>query len=189
MPCLVRPALEHLPSYQAALSRGWSPNNVRPEAAQEELQAIQLDPAAFVASLDDPLATGRPVVLPDGQQVPRLPGFARWIWDGEFVGSINLRWQNGTPELPPHCLGHIGYAVVPWKRGLGFATRALAELLPHARAVGLPYVDLTTDPENRPSQRVIESNGGWLVERFEKIGAYGGAASLRYRIDLAPPAG
>jgi predicted acetyltransferase len=41
------------------------------------------------------------------------------MWDGEFCGSIGLRWLPGTEELPPHCLGHIGYAVVPWKRRLG----------------------------------------------------------------------
>jgi predicted acetyltransferase len=39
------------------------------------------------------------------------------MWDGDFAGAINLRWQPGTAELPPHCLGHIGYGVVPWKRG------------------------------------------------------------------------
>jgi predicted acetyltransferase len=52
------------------------------------------------------------VALPDGTMVPRLPGFWRWLWDGEFCGSIQFRWQPGTPDLPPTCLGHIGYSVV-----------------------------------------------------------------------------
>ena len=73
------------------------------------------------------------VLLPDAQ---RLPGFSRWIWDGEFCGSIGFRWQPGTEVLPPHCLGHIGYAVVPWKKRRGHATRALAAMLPLARAEG-----------------------------------------------------
>jgi predicted acetyltransferase len=53
--------------------------------------------------------------------------------------------------------------------------------------VGLPYVELTTDATNIASQRVIEANGGRVVERFNKPAVYGGAESLRYRIDLASP--
>ena len=81
-------------------------------------------------------------------------------------------------------LGHIGYAVVPWKRGRGYATRALALLLPQARKEGLRFVHLTTDPDNIPSQKVITSNGGVLVKRFTKEAAYGEADALLFRIDL-----
>jgi len=56
--------------------------------------------------------------------------------------------------------------------------------LPEVRAQGLAYVELTTDPDNLASQRVIQANGGRLVERFRKAEAYGGAESLRWRIDL-----
>ena len=69
-----------------------------------------------MARADDREAKGGPITLPDGTQVARLPGFVRWMWDGEFCGQIGFRWQFGTEALPPHCLGHIGYAVVPWKR-------------------------------------------------------------------------
>jgi predicted acetyltransferase len=81
-------------------------------------------------------------------------------------------------------LGHIGYSVVPWKQGRGYATAALRQLLPFARAQGLTYVELTTDPGNIPSQKVITSNGGKLIERFTKAASYGGKESLRWRIDL-----
>jgi predicted acetyltransferase len=182
---LVKPALDYLPFYAAALERGWSPANVRgPEIAREHLDAIGTDAAAFVESLDDPEARGRPITLPDGTTVPRLPGFVRWMWDGEFCGSIQLRWQRGTSELPPHVLGHIGYTVVPWKHRLGYATKALALLLPEARLVGLDYVEITTDLDNLPSQRVVTANDGFLVERFGKLPVYGGAESLRFRIKL-----
>ena len=182
---LVKPALDHLPSYAGALERGWSPANVRSaEIAREHRDAIANDAAAFVDSLDDPQARGKPITLPDGTQVPRLPGFVRWMWDGEFCGSIQLRWQNGTSELPPHVLGHIGYAVVPWKHRLGYATRALGLLLPEARAVGLDYVEITTDTDNLSSQKVVTANGGVLVERFDKLPVYGGGESLRFRIAL-----
>jgi predicted acetyltransferase len=181
---LVWPALEYLSGYVRALQQNWSPDNLRPEAAADHLARIADDPARFLAEQVDREAKGPRVVLPDGSTVPRLPGYAQWMWDGEFCGSIGFRWQPGTAELPPYCLGHIGYSVVPWKRERGYATRALQLLLPQAKAEGLAYVELTTQVDNIPSQRVIEANGGVVVERFHKSHAYGGAESLRYRIPL-----
>ena len=182
---LIRPSVEALPSYEDALRRGWSPDNLRLElAAREELAAIAANPDAFVASLDDPEGTGPPITLPDGTKKPRLPGYRRWMWDGEFVGSIGFRWQPGTAELPAHVPGHIGYGVVPWKRRRGYATRALALILDDARAQGLAYVDLTTDEDNLPSQKTITANGGAVVGGFELPGAHGEAKKLRYRIAL-----
>ena len=182
---LVRPSLPCLPGYVAALRRGWSADNVRGEtAAREELVKIEQDPELFVDQLFDPEGKGPPVTLPDGSMVARLPGFRFWLWDGEFCGSIGFRWQPGTAALPPHVLGHIGYAVVPWKRGRGYATSALRMILPHARAEGLPYVEITTDPANVASQKIVLANGGVLVERFTKPEQYGKADGLRYRIYL-----
>lgn len=182
---LVVPSLAELPRYADALRRGWSPDNVRLEtAAREELDRIAADPAAFVASLDDPEAKGGPITLADGSKVVRLPGYRRWMWDGDFCGSISFRWQQGTAVLPSYVLGHIGYAVVPWKRRLGYATQALALLLPECRREGLAYVDLTTDPDNLASQKVITSNGGALHERFRAGAPYGDDEKLRFRIPL-----
>ena len=181
---LVWPTLEHLPSYVAALERDWSPDTLRPEAAREEREQIAADPAAFVAAQVDREGAGPPVTLPDGTKMKRLPGYRRWIWDGEFCGVIGLRWQPGTEALPAHVLGHIGFSVVPWKRKRGYATRALALLLEDAAREGLRYVELTTKLENVASQRVIEANRGRLIERFTTPGEYGERAALRFRIDL-----
>ncbi len=179
---LVRPGAEYLSGYIDALERGWSPDNLRPEAAQEQLARIADDPARFLSEQIDREAKGPRVILPDGREVPRLPGYTLWIWDGEFCGSINFRWQPGTTELPPHCLGHIGYAVVPWKRGRGYATRALKLLLAEAKDEGLAYVEIVTDTDNFASQRVVEANGGRLIERFRKGKEFGEVEGLRYRI-------
>jgi len=182
---LVWPSIEYLPGYVAALDRGWSSDNVRGKAAaDEELAQIAVSSSAFLAGLVDRAANGEPVTLPDGSQVARLPGYRRWLWDGEFCGAIGFRWQVGTEALPPHCLGHIGYAVVPWKQQRGYATSALGQLLPEARAEGLKFVEITTDPDNIASQRVIEANGGALFERFIKPEQFGGKPGLRYRILL-----
>jgi predicted acetyltransferase len=184
---LVRPSRLHLPGYVDALNRGWSPDNLRREAAiREELEAIRADAEAFLASQEDREAAAGPVTLPDGSTVPRLPGFHRWLWDGDFCGRIGIRWQPGGSALPPHCLGHIGYGVVPWKQRRGYGTLALRLLLPEARALGLEYVELTTDPDNLASRRVIEANGGVLVERFTSAPQLGGRDSLKFRIVLQP---
>jgi len=182
---LVWPSLQYLAGSVAALERGWSANNERGAlAGQEELAEIKVDPVAFVDSLVDREAKGAPVKLPDGSVVPRLPGYRRWLWDGEFCGSIGFRWQPGSSALPSYCLGHIGYAVVPWKQRRGYATLALRLLLPAAKAEGMPFVEITTDTDNVASQRVILANGGTLVERFLKPPQFGSKPALRYRIVL-----
>jgi predicted acetyltransferase len=178
---LVKPAAEHLPSYIAALRRGYSPVT-HEDASQKELAKVERDPIRFIELQDDRRAEGDPISLADGTFARRLPGFIRWMWDGEFAGSISLRWQPGTPELPPWCLGHIGYSVVPWKRRRGYATQALRLMLVEARKEGLPYVEIVTDLDNFASQRVIVANGGELVEQFNKGPAYGEAEGLRFRI-------
>lgn len=179
---LVWPAEPYLSGYIHALEQGWSPDNRRPEAAGEHLARIAQDRARFLAEQIDREAKGPPVILPNGQAVQRLPGYVRWLWDGEFCGSISFRWQKGTAELPPYCLGHVGYSVVPWKRNMGYATRALELLLPETREQALPYLELVADADNLPSQKVIEANGGKLIERFRTSMDQGDNESLRFRI-------
>lgn len=189
------PTLELLPVYAAALERGWTPDNVRGLVAnRESLARIAQDPEGFIALTDNREGGGPLVTLPDGTQVPRVPSLQRWIWDASdegatgFVGLINLRWNHGHAPLPPHVLGHVGYSLVPWQRRRGHGTRALGLLLPLARELGMDHVELTTDPDNQPSQKVITANGGVLLGRFGKGAAYGHSEGLRFRIELAPVA-
>ena len=46
------------------------------------------------------------------------------------------------------------------------------------------FIDLTTDPDNVPSQKVITANGGVPMGAFSKGAAYGHSDGLRFRIEL-----
>ncbi len=179
-----------LDAYEAALRGGWSPNTTR-DVAPEQLAAIAADPDAFLAVLRG--GPGR-IRLADGREVERLPGPTRWIFaedrpERPFVGAINLRWQEdaeGRPmlALPEHVLGHIGYTILPAFAGHGYATAALAAMLGVAREAGLPDVIITCDEANHASRRVIEKNGGRLVETFVAP-LYGPARRLRFMLGTA----
>ncbi|MEO0654554.1 MAG: GNAT family N-acetyltransferase [Pseudomonadota bacterium] len=184
MTVLFTPNVALLPGYVDALKRGWSPDNLRPAVAVEQLQAIEHDADAFLKRQTDLAGDRPPVTLPDGSQVSRLPSFRRWIVKDGFAGTIGLRWQPRTEDLPPTCLGHVGYAVVPWRRREGLATAALIELLPEARALGLGHLDVTAACDNQPSQRVIENAGGRFIEDFEAVAQLGGGLHKLYRIPL-----
>jgi predicted acetyltransferase len=160
---LIAPARAHLDQYADALAQGWSPDNTR-DVSAEQLVALPADPEAFLADL---VSQEGEITLWDGRRVPKLPSVRRWIWDGSFCGVISLRHQPGTEELPDHVLGHIGYAVVPWKRRRGYATAALRLMLDEAAALGLARVMVNCSDDNIVSRRVIMANRGVLARAFE----------------------
>jgi predicted acetyltransferase len=194
---LVAPGPAHLAAFDAALARGYLPAQTRgAEIAAEYRALIANSPGDLLARMHDPLGLGPDVITPDGSSHRRLPSTQRWMFDGpseaepdEFVGSISLRWNHAHAALPPHVLGHIGYSVVPWAQRRGHATRALAAMLPIARALGLLRVEITTDLDNAASQKVIVANGGRLVGEFDKGPAWKYERGLRYVIEFdADPA-
>ncbi|MFL5802716.1 MAG: GNAT family N-acetyltransferase [Roseiflexaceae bacterium] len=96
------------------------------------------------------------------------PGIVRettyWGLDGAtIVGCIRLRHQL-TPALE-QIGGHIGYKVRPSRRRQGYGTQLLALTLEHARQHQLTSVLITCDTDNIGSARIIEKNGGRLLDQ------------------------
>jgi predicted acetyltransferase len=103
--------------------------------------------------------------LPDS---PRPAGFVPstnlWMVDGaEYLGRISVRH-----ELTEHLLefgGHIGYSVRPSARRRGYASSALAMVMPICAELGIEDVLVTCDDDNVASRRAIERNGGVLEDK------------------------
>jgi predicted acetyltransferase len=103
----------------------------------------------------------------------------RWIVeDGRVQGGIALRHRGDERS------GHVGYGVRPSARGRGLATWALGAMLGLARGAGLPSVVVVCEDGNAASARVIERNGGRLVE----VRRSGRVPVRVYRIGLTTPA-
>lgn len=181
---LISPDMEHLPLFVAAMERSIAEASLETWYAQEQLRLAREEPELLLTQSNDMVGVGT-VRLSDGTEVPRLPGFSRWMWDGQIAGTINFRWQAGTTELPPDCLGHIGYETFAWMRQRGYATSALKQMLALVKPLGIPFVELTTNIDNIASQKVIQNNGGVLVKEIEKPASSGGGRGYLFRIAIA----
>lgn len=128
-----------------------------------------VDPRALVDSAAFEAYTAR--VLGERNQSGVRPGFVPmttlWWADGEhFLGRLAIRHRL-TPALEK-LGGHIGYDVRPGARRQGHATAMLAAALPIARSLGIsPAALVMCDTTNTASQRVIEANGGQLLDVTE----------------------
>ncbi|MFC6081362.1 GNAT family N-acetyltransferase [Sphaerisporangium aureirubrum] len=92
-----------------------------------------------------------------------VPMTTLWWVDGEhFLGRLAIRHRL-TPALM-EIGGHIGYDVRPSARRRGHATAMLAAALPIARSLGLSRALVMCDRTNTASRRVIEANGGELLD-------------------------
>jgi predicted acetyltransferase len=157
---------------------------------KQNLERMKNEPDKYLRGLDGEI-DGETLKLDDGTVVPRLPSIMRYMWDEDnSVGAISFRWQPGSPDLPSHVLGHIGYETFPWAQRKGFATQALAQMLEIVKSrkdINIKFVDLVTDPDNSNSQKVIANNGGVFIEQFNKPNQADptcGAVVNRYRITL-----
>lgn len=103
------------------------------------------------------------------------------VVDREIVGRASIRHELNDFLL--NFGGHIGYAVRPAFRRLGYASSILRQSIALAGELGLSKVLLTCDDHNLGSARVIESAGGVLED--VRLGS-DGIEKRRYWIRLAP---
>ncbi|SDK85020.1 Predicted acetyltransferase [Nonomuraea maritima] len=163
MPEFIDPVGRLLTSFLAAVAEfradhdypvPWFVDDVDPQAL--------VDPAAFEAYaarvVNERTASGvRPGLV---------PMTTLWWVDGEqFLGRLAIRHRL-TPALE-QCGGHIGYDVRPSARRLGHATAMLAAALPIARSMGISEALVMCDKTNTASRKVIEANGGQLLDVTE----------------------
>lgn len=113
----------------------------------------------FPAWLEWRTDVSRPVELPDGSMVPRVPESYFWAVDKErFIGTLSIRHEL-TPFLR-EAGGHVGYAVAKDERRKGYGAQILALGLEEARKIGLCRILVTCSEINRGSERIIKKNGG-----------------------------
>lgn len=109
------------------------------------------------------LDLSKPIVLPDGSKVPRVPQTTRWlVRPGQFLGICGIR-HFLTESLKSYG-GHIGYALRAAERKKGLGRLLLLEELRVAGGLALKEVILTCNADNEPSIRIIESCDGNLLQ-------------------------
>lgn len=110
-----------------------------------------------------------------------VPQTMYWITLGdEYVGRLGLRHELNDKLL--EFGGHIGYDIRPSMRRRGYGTRALALALDEARKLGIDRVLVTCSEHNIGSQKIIEANGGVLVNKVET--PFREELTCRYWIDI-----
>lgn len=167
--------------YIEAVKNGFWGASVKPADYKQQLNLLRKD---FDAWLDYRCDVSRPVILPTGEKVKRIPTSFYWLFDdGVFIGEINIRhWLN---EFLKKQGGHIGYSIRKEKQNMGYGTKMLELALKKAKKdLGLKRVLITLEEKNIGSKRVVEKNNGVLDKKVENpYNIYGGRL-LRYWIDL-----
>lgn len=101
--------------------------------------------------------------------------------DGEAIGMVRVcHYLNDKLRVRG---GHCGYFIRRDQRGKGYGKQMLALALDELRRLGEKRALITTGPDNLPSIRVIEANGGQLAD--VNTDPETGAKHRRYWIDLA----
>ena len=102
--------------------------------------------------------------------------------DGVKIGEVQLRHRAAKSEkLPEGFESNVYYEIDPAFQGKGYAKESLKLLLEEARKVPLSEIIIVARESNIASQKVIEANGGELLE--SKTDAEG-IVHKKYRILL-----
>lgn len=114
----------------------------------------------------------------------RVPQTVFWLLDSDdrVVGMVKVRHR--LAESTRINGGHIGFFVHPAQRGKGYGKRALALALAELKDLGEVKALITVYPENAPSIRIVEANGGQHCDTVSDPGTE--HQINRYWIELKP---
>lgn len=172
MSSLVRPSSRYKDSYVAALREFHQEGRY----TYHNIDRIRSD-------FDSLLADESARIHDENIVAYQVPETILWLVDdGEFIGRLELRH-----ELNAHLLeigGHIGYSIRPGRRGEGYGNEILELGLEKACELGMKRVLLTCDPDNIPSKKIIEKNGGEYENRVDVEREGIEYHKLRYWIDV-----
>ncbi|MBI3332436.1 GNAT family N-acetyltransferase [Candidatus Peregrinibacteria bacterium] len=165
---LMTPSVEYIESYRKALEEFEREGT---EGFWTSLEPPD-NPEAFVQYILD-LREGK------GLREGWVPASIYWLVDGgKFIGHVSIRHR--LNKRLREFGGHIGYAIRPSKQQKGYGSSILEMAIPKARELGIGRVLVTCDPDNIASRKIIEKNGGSLMEQ----GTADGKPILRFWIQL-----
>lgn len=145
------PDLKYKGSFLKAVQEFRILKNRRPEDEHMDSYALSMSDEQFMNDVVEPLQNAvKGIGLPDGY----VPATEYWLIDKDgYVGWINLRHE--LNEYLKRTYGHIGYCIIPSKRGRGYAKQAMEQLMPKAAQIGIEEVLLACDEDNIGSHKVI----------------------------------
>lgn len=92
-----------------------------------------------------------------------MPATMYWLIDNEqYIGRVSIRHVLNNRLMKEG--GHIGYAIRPSKRKMGYGKKIFELALPKAKEIGITKALVTCDESNMGSRKIIESCGGKLED-------------------------
>ena len=122
-----------------------------------------LTPAEYIQWL----ARAAEVARGEGLEDWMVPQSTYWLYaDGRPVGVGKVRHRLTEKLLADG--GHIGYAIRPDSRGMGYGKAQLKQLLAEAKKLGIGKILLTIRNYNTPSLKVALTCGGVIEKVTEE---------------------
>ena len=95
-----------------------------------------------------------------------VPATHYWLTRGdEFIGELNLRHE--LNDSLRRYGGHIGYTIRPSARRRGYGKLLCKLGIAEARSRGIGDILITCDDDNIGSCKIIEANGGVLLDKVD----------------------
>ena len=175
-PKLVKPSVEYMSSYIAACREYAKAGLKEYDVFHGESPTAERIHTLLMKFENE----SRGIGLPEGW----VPSSVFWLVDeGEYIGAGNIR--HTLTEPLEKFGGHIGYEIRPSEWGKGYGTLLLKLLLREAARLGIQSALLTCSAANAVSARVMEKNGGVLLDCITNIVDGNERPTRRYRVDTS----